>query len=318
MQTHRQVSDIVADTAQRERSGRRTAPLDPLVSETLKTLARAVRSVPAVSAEQSDAWRAQSNRRVPRSIRCGRRWIMLELGITETEFTHDDVTVYAETDRGGREPPVAVLQGRHKVSRVPEGIRGVASFPSFLRRCRPCERRLGGDEDLVTLFWECDFEHLAYTFEEAGGDGYAAPGAELLKGGAATGAVPRRPTVRATRERTDAAHRSSRKISDFDSTLYFLEEQEISYLHQSVREDFTGRSARVGRGGAAGYLRDAERSDGARRDLRRSWKISCSCSCRGCSFVPPHSSFASARRLLHAQKECCRRTSGGCGTRRIA
>lgn len=213
-------------------------PLDPLVSETLKTLARAVRSVQLYLPNNPMHTRAIDSARAA-FVTLWENVEQVELGITETEFTHDDVPVYAETDRGGESLPWLFYKDGIRSLEFRSGFE-VHELPKFLAALQAVRAQAGGDEDLVTLFWECDFEHLVYTFEEAGGDGYAAPGAELLRGGAPAGVVP----PPADGEKDEGSYGASAsqfaKISDFDSTLYFLEEQEIAYLHQSVREDFSG------------------------------------------------------------------------------
>jgi hypothetical protein len=213
-------------------------PLDPMVSETLKTLARAVRSFQLYLPNNPMHARAIDSARAA-FVALWDKVDQIELGITETEFTHDDVSVYAETDRGGESLPWLFYKDGIRSLEIRRGFE-MGELPKFLAALQAVRAQAGGDEDLVTLFWECDFEHFAYTFEEAGGDGYAAPGAELLKGGAPAGVV----TPPADDESDEGTYGASAsqfaKISDFDSTLYFLEEQEISYLHQSIREDFTG------------------------------------------------------------------------------
>jgi HEAT repeat protein len=94
------------------------------------------------------------------------------------------------------------------------------------------------DDDLVTLFWECDFTHLAYKYVEAGGDGTDAPGAELLRSAAPQGAVETPPDHQQDAGSYGASSSPFARIEDFDSTLYFLEEQEIAYLQQSLAHDF--------------------------------------------------------------------------------
>ena len=213
-------------------------PLDPLISETLKTLARAVRSFQLYLPNNPMHARAIDSARSAFAA----LWDKVdevELGITETDFTHDDVTVYSEGDRGGESLPWIFYKDGIRSLGFRKGFE-MAELPRFLSTLQTVRAQVGGDEDLVTLFWECDFEHLAYTFAEAGGDGFAAPGAELLKGGAPAGSIAA-PGDGETDEGTYGTSASQfAKISDFDSTLYFLEEQEISYLHQSIREDFTG------------------------------------------------------------------------------
>ncbi|HEY5087486.1 MAG TPA: HEAT repeat domain-containing protein [Gemmatimonadaceae bacterium] len=213
-------------------------PLDPAISETLKTLARAVRSFQLYLPNNPMHVRAIDSARAA-FVALWAKVERIELGITETEFTHDDVAIFAETDRGGESLPWLFYKDGIRSVEVRKGFE-TRELPLFLAALQAVRAQGGGDEDLVTLFWECDFEYLSYTYEEAGGDGYAAPGAELLRGGAPVGVVDAPADNEGDVGTYGASPSQFARISDFDSTLYFLEEQEISYLQQSIREDFSG------------------------------------------------------------------------------
>ena len=212
-------------------------PLDPAISETLKALARAVRSFQLYLPNNPMHIRAIDSARTA-LVALWSKVDRVELGITETEFLHEDVPVFSETDRGGESLPWMFYKDGVRSFEIRKGFE-TQELPKFLGALQAVRAQAGGDEDLVTLFWECDFEYLSYTYEEAGGDGYSAPGAELLRGGAPVGIVD----APADGESDVGTYGSSAsqfaRISDFDSTLYFLEEQEIAYLRQSVREDFS-------------------------------------------------------------------------------
>ncbi len=219
-------------------AGAPRAGADPLVTETLKTLARTVRSFQLYLPNNPMYVRALDSARAALVSLWG-RFDSIEFGITETEFTHEDVPVLVESDRGGESLPWVFYKDGIRSFEIRKGFE-TRELARFLGALKTVRAQAGGDEDLVTLFWECDFEHLSYTYEEAGGDGFAAPGAELLRGGARPGSIDA-PADNETDAGTYGAGASQfAKISDFDSTLYFLEEQEIAYLHQSVREDFGG------------------------------------------------------------------------------
>jgi hypothetical protein len=211
-------------------------PLDSAISETLKALARAVRSFQLYLPNNPMHVRAVDSARAA-FVALWERVDHMELGITETEFTHDGVVVFSETDRGGESFPWLFHKDGIRSFEIRRGFE-ILELPRFLAAIQGVRVQAGGDEDLVTLFWECDFEYFAYTYEEAGGDSYAAPGAELLRGGAPAGVV----NAPADNESDVGTYGSSAsqfaRIADFDSTLYFLEDQEIAYLHQSIHDDF--------------------------------------------------------------------------------
>jgi HEAT repeat protein len=214
-----------------------TDPLEHAVSETLKALARAVRSFQLYLPNNPMHVRAIDS---ARSAFVG-LWAhceSVEIAITETDFRHDEIVVYTEGGRGGESLPWLFYKDGIRTFEIRKGFE-VHELPKFLGALQAVRTQALGDEDLVTLFWECDFEQLSYRYEEAGGDGYAAPGAELMRGGAPAGSVDA-PIENETDAGTYGAGRSQfARISDFDSTLYFLDEREITYLNQAIHDDFT-------------------------------------------------------------------------------
>jgi len=213
-------------------------PPNSAISETLKTLARTVRSFQLYLPNNPMHVRAIDAARSA-FVALWDQVDRIELGITETTFTCDDVTVFAETERGGESLPWLFYKDGIRSIEIRKGFEA-REITRFLGALQTVRTQSGADEDLVTLFWECDFDYLSYTYEEAGGDGFAAPGAELLRGGAPAGVVD----APADNEKDSGTYGSAgasefARISDFDSTLYFLEQEEIAYLHESVRDDFS-------------------------------------------------------------------------------
>lgn len=162
----------------------------------------------------------------------------VELRITEDEFLCDGEAVFTESDRGGESLPWTIYKDGIRSFEIRSGFEG-NDVVKFLDALKATRNRGSEDDDLVTLFWECDFAHLGYGYVEAGMDGQDAPGAELLHGGIKRGETDARPD-----EETDAGVYGSgaspfARIADFDSSLYFLEESEIAYLQNAIRDDFS-------------------------------------------------------------------------------
>jgi HEAT repeat protein len=89
------------------------------------------------------------------------------------------------------------------------------------------------DDDLLTLLWEHDFAYLQYKYIELG----ALNGAplELIKG------EPVERIEAPSKVEGEAqllASTSLARMDDYDSTLYFLDDNEIEYLRDEVRRDF--------------------------------------------------------------------------------
>ncbi|MEO8194410.1 MAG: HEAT repeat domain-containing protein [Gemmatimonadales bacterium] len=89
------------------------------------------------------------------------------------------------------------------------------------------------DDDLLTLLWEHDFAFLQYKYVELG----ALSGAPVES---IRGETPER-IVAPNEVESEAqllASSSITRMDEYDATLYFLEESEISYLRDEVRKDF--------------------------------------------------------------------------------
>ena len=139
-------------------------------------------------------------------------------------------------------------------------------FLAIIQRARKAN---ADDDDLVAMLWEADFTFLQYKYVDLLAEG--GEGGDLADGGAA--GPP--PDPGAVRESTQAAVEESRAqgivtVSDFDSTLYFLDDREIEYLHEEIRREYA-IDLRVNIVvDAARHLRDAAGSGDPRRGDRGS------------------------------------------------
>ncbi|MDQ2889120.1 MAG: HEAT repeat domain-containing protein [Gemmatimonadota bacterium] len=212
-------------------------PLNATISEALKALARAVRSFQLYLPNNPMHARAIDSARAAFEL-LWRSTENVELTVSETDFLRDDVSLLSETDRGGESLPWLFYKDGIRTFEIRRGFE-TRELSRFLAALQAVRAQAGGDEDLVTLFWECDFECFSYRYEEAGGDGYDAPGSELLAGGAPPGAVAAPADSEAEVGTYGSSPSQFARIGDFDPTLYFLEEREIAYLQQSVTDDYS-------------------------------------------------------------------------------
>ncbi|HET9275268.1 MAG TPA: hypothetical protein VFN96_04295, partial [Gemmatimonadales bacterium] len=99
-------------------------------------------------------------------------------------------------------------------------------------------------DDLLTLLWEQDFHHLEYQFTEIITDSLT-----VLDPQMADMAMQQDPSSQAAVQeevRSDAAERlGGVELEEFDSTLYFLEEQEIRSLKAQVDQEYARDSRRA-------------------------------------------------------------------------
>lgn len=86
-------------------------------------------------------------------------------------------------------------------------------------------------DDLLTLLWEQDFERLTYTFTDVLADVTSPPEAE--------GGTPEaRPEEVAQEVEEERERPTALSLDDFDSTLYFLDEQEIQRLQDEIGREY--------------------------------------------------------------------------------
>lgn len=108
----------------------------------------------------------------------------------------------------------------------------VVPFLGLIQRAR---KGSPDEDDLVTMLWEADFAFVHYGYVDLlqeGGVGELADGGELQPVGAGE-------VVQGTHDAVQEAQASGFvNIADFDSTLYFLDEREIEYLHAELKREY--------------------------------------------------------------------------------
>ena len=102
-------------------------------------------------------------------------------------------------------------------------------------------RKASADEDdLLTMLWEADFAYARYRYQDLAMDPVGP-----VTDGTMTTEVDRAQIERSTHSavsESDAA--GIVNMSDFDATLYFLDENEIEYLQSEIRREYEGEDLR--------------------------------------------------------------------------
>lgn len=130
-----------------------------------------------------------------------------------------------------------------------DGVRGVVLMPGaendeiirFLG-CVHKARNLpdDADDDLLTLLWEQDFQRIHYDYIEVGLDEQR----PMEPSGQLTSAPPS-PAVREEVEEEARRPEGIVNIDDFDSTLYFLDDDEIQYLDGEIEREYNQDLRRI-------------------------------------------------------------------------
>ena len=165
----------------------------------------------------------------------------LILAIVETDITWEDQVVYHQPSKHDSFAWMLYKDGMRHLTIRP-GVED-AEMVRFLHVVSQA-RMLASDaaDDLLTLLWEQDFQHIEYQFAEIITDSLMVLDPQAVDLAMQQDAAAQQ----AVKEeiRTDAAERvSGVDPDDFDSTLYFLEQSETANLRRQVEEEYT-RDAR--------------------------------------------------------------------------
>jgi HEAT repeats len=160
----------------------------------------------------------------------------LVVAVGETELRWEDEVVYSQLNK-----PESLAWMLYKDGMRVLGIRKGAErdeliqFLELLNRARFLPADAG--DDLMTLLWEQDFQLIHYHFIDLLGEAEPIEGSPGALGGpdAPIAADERRAQVE---EEAPPRPKGIVDIEDFDSTLYFLEEEEINYVVQQVQEEY--------------------------------------------------------------------------------
>jgi HEAT repeat protein len=159
----------------------------------------------------------------------------LVLNISETELIWEEQVVYRQLNKSESIAWTLFKDGMraltlHKGAEDEE----LPRFLAIINKARFLTTDAG--DDLSTLLWALEFEKIKYRFVDffAGGGGGEVPGPSGPPGGSAT-AEERRAQVA---EEAQPRPKGVIDLDEADSTLYFLDEQEITYLAGELEEEY--------------------------------------------------------------------------------
>ena len=157
----------------------------------------------------------------------------LELGFTETEILWNAHPVLSEEGKSSDSLPWLFYKDGIRELSIVKGFENeeLVKLLDILQRVRKASP---DEDDLLSLLWEADFIALRYRYVDLGMEA-AAP---LADGGEMEQAKPSE-----IQQATATAVEESRasgvvNIQDFDGTLYFLDDAEITYLQDEVRREY--------------------------------------------------------------------------------
>ena len=153
----------------------------------------------------------------------------LILAFTESEVKWEDETVLEEATRGSDSLPWLFFKDGVRELRLLRGFEQeeLDRLLGILQRVRKASP---DEDDLLTMLWQGDFNLLRYRFVDLSVEA-TVPLEEGRERLAESHDAPEEALPEST---TDLSKNSVVNMSDFDATLYFLDEKEIDYIHSEL------------------------------------------------------------------------------------
>ena len=241
---------------------RQPPPFDPMIVEALLTqldkTVRAVQQYPQnnpVYIKAVDAMRAAF----------APVWAetdSLALQVADTSFLFSGVPVHVQEEKANDSLPWTLYKDGVRELTLTPGFEA-GELDEFLAIIPRVRKALPLDDDLLTILWEQEFEHLSYRYVELAQEGAPIdPGATPGMWPATAGEITEEPAEAINAAREAAAEQEGGvpggtgaaevarpagvvSMDDFDSALYFLEEHEVRYLKTELAAEYATDLRRV-------------------------------------------------------------------------
>ena len=200
------------------------------VEELLTLISKALRAVQLYLPNNPVYQRALENVRGS----CRKIWQAtddLVLEVQETELRWEGNLVYSHDQKNESIAWTLFKDGVRSVT-LRTGVEEteLVRFLQVLHQARTLQAEAA--DDLLTLLWQEDFQFLTYTFREISIEG----GTPIEAEGPSEVAPPAQVRDQVEKE---APQREVVSVDEFDTTLYFLEDQEIGYLQDEVEREYS-------------------------------------------------------------------------------
>ncbi|HEY6092728.1 MAG TPA: HEAT repeat domain-containing protein [Gemmatimonadales bacterium] len=167
--------------------------------------------------------------------------------IGETEMRWEDHPIYSQEQRNESIAWTLYKDGVRSLSFKP-GVEDaeIVRFLAVLQQAKNLQADAA--DDLLTLLWAEDFQFITYTFRELASENAvpierADKSAPTIGGGGGTpggdaGSADPHTVRRQVEEEVPPKREGLVSVDDFDTTLYFLDDKEIEYLHKEVEREY--------------------------------------------------------------------------------
>ncbi|MEP6733453.1 MAG: HEAT repeat domain-containing protein [bacterium] len=157
----------------------------------------------------------------------------LALAFTENEVKWEDEVVLSEATKSSDSLPWIFYKDGVREIRMLRGFETeeLDKLLSILQRVRKASP---DEDDLLTMLWQGDFVYLRYRYVDLSVEASV----PLADGGEALAASHEDPRQAVEEEEESPSRTGVVNMSDFDGTLYFLDEKEIEYLQTEVQREY--------------------------------------------------------------------------------
>jgi len=157
----------------------------------------------------------------------------LSLAFTENEVKWEDEVVLEERTKSSDSLPWIFYKDGVRELRMLKGFETeeLDKLLSILQRVRKASP---DEDDLLTMLWQGDFVYLRYRYVDLSVEATV----PLADGGEALAASHEDPRESVEEEESSPSRTGVVSMSDFDGTLYFLDEKEIEYLQSEVQREY--------------------------------------------------------------------------------
>ncbi len=170
----------------------------------------------------------------------------VNLLIRETALVWEGQTVYTNSGKGDNIAWLFFKDGIRSLQ-LKSGVEAEELAPLLEVINKGRSLPTDAEDDLLTLLWECDFQYLKYQFVDVLQEGVTqVTSSEGTPGHDSTATledieVQRDSRQQAVKEEAEDAVNQSKtvRIDDFDSTLFFLDEAEVTYLKEQIGREYT-------------------------------------------------------------------------------
>src|SRR5712671_6842667 len=157
----------------------------------------------------------------------------LDLQVIETRLEWEGRVVLDEGERTSDNVAWLLYKDGIRELKMLQGFEN-DELPVFFNLLQRVRKATDDDDDLLTLMWEREFVMLQYRYVDLTQEG--GPGVESMERAEQKEKILSPAQAEAGLESTQS---SIAKLDDFDSTLYFLDDNEVEYLHGEIKREFS-------------------------------------------------------------------------------